>query len=128
MISASNENPPTPNVALREHVTSGAFLLSLKKTHVWVLEAVAHDDRGRTGRRAGVSDHFITAVKALERRGLVEHRNSPNFVDKKFGGTADPLTHYYRLTRAGWLVFDLLAEAGMVESLPARSAKRRKVA
>lgn len=33
-----------------------------------------------------------------------------------------------RLTKAGWLVYDLLAEAGMAPAIDKRSSLRRKIA
>ena len=69
----------------------------------------------------------VTACHGLERRGLLEHRHGPNFVGAMTGPMGEPITHYYRLTRAGWLTHDLLAEAGMVARVESR-AQRRLVA
>jgi hypothetical protein len=121
-----NDNIEVPNAALRAHVSDHSFVLSLRKTHVFVLNDIAHNQR-TDDRRGGAPAFFITASHALIRRGLLAHKHGPNFkgVAGEFG---DDITDYYRLTRAGWAVFDLLVEAGMADALDRRSSLRRIVA
>lgn len=121
-----NDNPVVPNAALRAHVSDHSFVLALRKTHIYVLNDIANNRHG-DDRRGGAPSFFVTAVIALGRRGLVQHRHSPNFkgVD---GGMGDDITDYYRLTRAGWAVFDLLVEAGMADAIESKSRLRRLVA
>lgn len=121
-----NDNPEIPNKALRDHVSDHSFVLTLRKTHITVLAQIAHGVRPE--RRPGVVDHFISAVHGVIRRGLVEHRHQPNFIGKTHGNMAEPITNYYRLTRAGWAVFDLMVEAGLADAIDKKSAKRRLVA
>lgn len=121
-----NDNPEIPNKALRAHVTDHSFVLTLRKTHIAVLAEIAHGIRPE--RRPGFVDHFIPAVHGVIRRGLLEHRHRPNFIGKTEGKVSEPITNYYRLTRAGWAVFDLMVEAGLAEAIDNKSAKRRLVA
>jgi hypothetical protein len=118
-----NDNAEIPNTALRDHVTGHAFVLALGKTHIPVLVAIAHDDRSMATGRVG--SLWVPAARGLQDRGLVEHRYKPNFAGKLDHRMADPISHTYRLTRAGWAVFDLLVEAGFAASVDRR---RRKVA
>lgn len=98
------------NAALREHVTSHGFVLTLAKTQIAMLEALANQ-------REGSSRFFIPATRGLIERGLIEHRPS----------VGEPLTmgnlHLcYPLTRAGELVFELLVESGLAQRLQSESA------
>lgn len=119
----TNDNEAVPNPALRRYATGQAFVLTLGHTHIAVLEAIAHGRRELVGR-----NNWVGPARGLGMRGLVEHKHSPNFVGKQHGEMAEPITNYYRLTRAGWLTLDLLAEAGLAETVPARSKQRRLVA
>lgn len=124
-----NNNREIPNPMLRAHVSDHSFVLTMRKTHIHTLQQIAHCSRllGE-GRVPGVADFFIAAVNALQRRGLVAHKHHPNFIGKMGGATDEPLTNYYRLTRAGWAVFDLLVEAGLADEIDRRSSLRRLVA
>lgn len=63
------------------------------------------------------TNHTIPMVRALERRGLVLH----DWVEPK----SAPKDHrYYKLTRAGALMCELLVEAGLLA--PAATAKETK--
>ena len=119
-----NDNLEVPNPMLRQHVTDHSFVLTLRKTHIATLAMIAHDNRalGET-RIPGTHDHFVTASHALQRRGLVAHRHNPPFKESKY---PRKLSDFYRLTRAGWAVFDLLVEAGLAEDID-RASKLRKV-
>jgi hypothetical protein len=122
-----NDNIEVPNAALRAHVSDHSFVLSLRKTHIFVLNDIAHNQR-TDDRRGGAPAFFITAVHALIRRGLIVHKHAPNFIGESYGKLDEPITNYYRLTRAGWAVFDLLVEAGMADAIDKRSSLRRIVA
>jgi hypothetical protein len=116
-----NDNPPIPNVALRDHVSDHSFVLTLRKTHITFLIALAHGERSTLG-------DWVTPSRGLQSRGLIVHRHAPNFIGKHFGSTTEPITNYYRLTRAGWAVFDLLVEAGLAVEIDRKSSKRKLVA
>jgi hypothetical protein len=118
-----NDNQEIPNLILREAATSSAFLLQLSKTHIAALDMLAHDDRSRWP--AGMRDLFITGVRGLIERGLVIHAVNPNHKGQRPPHTSsDTLSDYYRLTRAGWLMHDLLAEAGMVDAVTSKKQRR----
>lgn len=126
-----------PNEALFAYVTSSTFNLSLSRHMIAVLEEVAHNDHGRARHRVA-RNHFVGPAVCLQERGLLLHRGknvaSHGYSEKSFAEIegkskySSGITAYYRLTRAGWLAFDLLAEAGMVEPLPAKSPLRKLVA
>lgn len=124
----SNDNTPVPNEALREHVSDHSFVLALRKTHICMLIAVAHNQR----RRDTIRD-WISPGRGLKARGLLLHctdvfgaKSNKTFAKTK----PDPngeygWNDYYRLTKAGWAVFDLLIEAGLTVEV---QVKRRLVA
>ena len=126
-----------PNEALFAYVTSSAFNLSLSRNMIAVLEEVAHNDHGRARHRMD-RNNFVGPSRCLQERGLLVHRgktvavhgySEPSFAELEGRSEySSGITAYYRLTRAGWLAFDLLAEAGMVEPLPAKSPLRKLVA
>lgn len=121
-----NDNGEAPNPMLRAHVTDHSFVLTLRKTHISTLASIAHCNRKLSERlQTGVADYFITASHALQRRGLIEHRHRPPFAESKY---PHKLTDFYRLTRAGWAVFDLLVEAGFAEPIERKSPLRKLVA
>jgi len=117
-----NDNAETPNPLFRQSVTGIAFSLTLGHTHIAVLDEIAHCDRDRA-RKQMRRNNFVGPAIGLCRRGLVEHRHNPPFVNAK-NNFDEPITNYYRLTKAGWLMHDLLAEAGMVDAVSDRKLRR----
>lgn len=113
-----NDDQPVPNPLLRRSATNTAFVLTLGHSHISVLDIIAHDERSRPS-------HWVGPAHGLIRRGLVEHRCSPNWRGR--GNEGGRTSDFYRLTRAGWLMHDLLAEAGMVSPV-ADKALRKLVA
>jgi hypothetical protein len=114
-----------PNPVFREHVTSGAFQMTLSKTMLACLTAIWHGDRAYM---TCVRDH-VTAFNGLQRRGLTYHLDetamhkaevdagllSPHLV--RYLGDwmmTKPDFHFTKLTRAGELMCLLLIEAGML--------------
>lgn len=88
------------NELLREHVTSIGFALTLSKRQIELLSLLHY--YGGYDKMAAESHrrpHFITTVRSLMARGLVEHPNN-------FG---------FKVSKAGVLVADLLAEAGLYQ-------------
>lgn len=118
----SNDNSEAPNALFRQSVTGIAFSLTLGHTHIAVLDEIAHSDRDRAKVKMR-RNNFVGPAIGLGRRGLIEHRHNPPFVEKK-RGFDEPITNYYRLTKAGWLMHDLLAEAGMVDAVVDRKLRR----
>ena len=112
-----------PNPELRQHVTRVGFDLSLPKTAIGALVIIDNwtqqDDgimrRIHDARRAGnnsvllraMDSGFIGGARALQYRGLVTHTPSK---DKR---TDRPMRSYWKLTKAGRLVRDLLKESGV---------------
>lgn len=101
------------NAALREHVTSIAFNLTLSKRQLNLLVALHHfkgyPDGGfrrmetsNPGWRFTYFPHFISTRRALVDRGLIRTE------------TEDEPTGLY-CTRAGELVAELLQEAGIYQ-------------
>lgn len=123
-----NDNEKAPNPALRAHVTDHSFVLTLRKSHIWALEIIANDEPTPT------RGQWVGPAKGLEARGLIEHRGREPFAKAFYegrdiyGGRRFKTSNHWRLTRAGWAVYDLLAEAGMVRAMDRRAAKRRLVA
>lgn len=107
--------PRKHNIKFEEYVRSAYFNLSLARTHIHGLALVAW----------GVDSlrwsHFVTAMKALQHRGLVEHYSGPGnegFPDRIKHLGRHPVQTHYRLTRAGELAFLMLVEANMVPLKP----------
>lgn len=99
-----------PNETLRQHVTGTAFLLSLGKTHITALVLLDHGIRAKVNGSivpTGFS-HFIAGARGLRERGLVVHLD-PGYIPEE----RRHLGRYYKLTKAGRLVRDLLKEAGI---------------
>lgn len=132
MSALANDNAPAPNGALREAVTASVFNLTLTRNMILVLDAVARGNRDG----AGSADRlWVPTAWSLKRRGLVIHVTDPE-------GWGDPLdkpdgmgrlrampqlgdiNSAYRLSRAGWFMHDLLAEAGLVERVVSRKQRR----
>ena len=96
-----------PNL-FREYVTEQAFVISLRKTHIWVLAHVAEGDHAKRDQKdiaaAPGVDHFVPAVRSLIAKGLVTH-NSNWDKNKKPA---------YALTDAGKHVVELLKLAELI--------------
>lgn len=107
------------NLALREHVTSIAFSISLSKNQIETLVMLHRFENknhffDRFGRHSNNS--YITTSGALIRRGLMrDHHPDVPYVpcelcDKEF-------CFDHKLTRAGVLVARLLMEAGIYQEV-----------
>lgn len=117
------------NQDLRNHVTSVAFHLSLSQGQVavlvWLNEAIERDwvirshrplaERGRGPQSIPMAlDQFVMPVKALERKGLVEHcYYEGDAPERHKRGERIATPDVYRITAAGELVVGLLREAGL---------------
>lgn len=119
-----NDNQPVPNPTLRDHVTQIGFNLSLTRRMIGVLDEIAHNERDRN--RASVwayAGHWVPGARSLGNRGLVKHCYAPSHSGAMPPYGQRDLTEHYRLTRAGWLIHDLLAEAGLVERVTKRKLR-----
>lgn len=112
-----NDNQPIPNPAFRAAVTDTAFSFTLRKTHLSVLSIIA------AGSRHDRLPYWVPAVNGLIRRGLVRHKHSPGFTGARWTDNT-PITEYFRLTKAGWLMFDLCVEAGLLEPVTSKSQRK----
>jgi len=129
-----NDNTDAPNRVLREYVTDSSFVLTLSRRHIATLIQIARNDRDHKYQR-----DFVNPGNGLLRRGLVGHcEHAPKTRVKMVptgrtnewrpwfrGSDNNDLNCFWRLTKAGWLVYDLLVEAGMA---PAIKAEKRCVA
>jgi hypothetical protein len=133
------------NEALRDHVTSAAFVLSLGKTHVAELVRMDLELAAEVrldGRELGkLSRYDTTARRGLQHRGLVVHvfdmnkwhpggKPSREWIDLVARGDFPPGENW-NITRAGRLVCELLTEAGIYQEyagpiLPLIEARREK--
>lgn len=114
------------NAALREHVTSVGFSLTLTKSQLRGLVFLALCHSGRIN-DSYYPDHgergwYVTAAKGLIVRGLVEHVYPPRWFKGSESEWKNRDTHkgrpitpadFYLLTQAGDLVVQLLAQAGL---------------
>lgn len=107
------------NEALRSHVTSIGFALTLSKNMIDTLVALDHfkgdfgafvawEYAGGKTRQKQFS-HYVTTFRSLESRGLVRA------VHKYKDGYRDIEKSRHQLTRAGKLVISLLKEAGLYQ-------------
>lgn len=116
--------PEQFNLALREHVTSIGFSMTLSKRMIDTLVALHHfkgnfhelvqwqyckDDKDRLVRRA-MFGHYVTSYHALVNRGLVTTYERYND-----DGTRDVKASRHNLTKAGHLIVALLKEAGIYQ-------------
>lgn len=124
-MNESNDNANNP--ALREYVTGHAFAMTLSRSMISMLDALAHGARPPHG----VIRQWISTGHSLQERGLMEWRGVPKppfAKDPKGKDNLDPIANRMRLTRAGWIMHDLLGEAGLVKPIAKQSPLRRKVA
>lgn len=126
--------------AFANHVQNVAFNLTLSRSMIGVLHVIRDcppsvatfrdDDKYndmRQLRQLGgprVDSHWVPLARAVERRGLVVHCPLPP--GKKHHECPGHL--FYRLTRAGELVCDLLVEAGLLPAAEPKPAKRKRTA
>jgi len=103
-----------------EFSTGHALVIQLSKNMVRALElAKAYHDMDRDGAR-NVSmnfSHTVPAMKALMRRGIVEHHDKPDdFLqwDRIRQMDFEKNHRWYTLTPAGMAVFDLCVIAGLI--------------
>jgi hypothetical protein len=111
-------------VAFSNHVQSVAFQMSLSRLMVEGLQMVrdwghqwnanSSQDEGKYSQR--LRSHAVSYMESLIRRGLVFHDFVPH-------AKAEPGHRYYKLTRAGGLMCELLVEAGLI---PAAKSRRKK--
>lgn len=122
----TNDNREAPNPALAAAVTSTAFAITLSRNHIIVLNEIARSGSTAPAKGIGLSRNiWVPLVGGVIRRGLVEHRHNPPFARSKVkSGEHWPVTDFYRLTVAGWLMHDLLAEAGLVDRIEDRKLRR----
>ncbi len=124
------------NLALREHVTSVGFLLTLSKRQIEVMffleKAIEMNDWEPSGQ-----SHFVSTTRALKARGLIETRNPPEDrvkeLVRKGASTATIHKMYgtsyrWRITEAGRLVLGLLRECGMEEDFGCKKFTQEKAA
>lgn len=109
--------------AFSGYVQSVAFNMTLSRHMVDALGAVRDFGDTRSALQAGavnghVGTHSAPLMGALIRRGLVWH----DFPE----GRREPGHRYFKLTRAGELMCELLVEAGLIAAL--QSAKKRQSA
>lgn len=101
------------NERFAAHVTSTAFHLSLSRSMIVSLVAIANQKTpgqyGNALRVAGLRDTAVDTNRRLEDRGLIV---AP---DPKYPGL-------YEITSAGKLVVELLKEAGLVQDVPSEVA------
>lgn len=126
--------------AFANYVQSVAFNLTLSRSMIGMLQIIRdappstdiyRDDakwrntvalRKSVDRR--VDSHWVPLAHAVQRRGLVIHCPLPE--GKKFHEC--PGHQFYRLTRAGELVCELLVEAGILPAKEPARMKKRKAA
>lgn len=121
-----NDNKQVPNSMLRDYVSDSSFVLTLSRNHINTLVIIALNDRDHKHVR-----DFVNPGNGLIRRGLVNHvvhakksrtKQVPtgrrDETQPWFRGSQNAeLNCYWRLTKAGWLVYDLLIEAGMAPAI-----------
>ncbi len=104
------------------YVQSVAFNMTLSRNMVDALWAVrefgsCHRDEAKDSVAPYVHNHSAPLMKALERRGLVWHDWIVNA----------PAGHrYFKLTRAGELMCELLVEAGLISASKPANAKANR--
>lgn len=122
-----------PNKALRDHVL-GNWTLVLGKTHISMLIAVGNNSQALFPR------DWVSPGHGLRRRGLLMHALDRFGRQPSADGYGRPNNYWgrahgknlhdgwdtntlYRLTRAGWAVYDLLVESGLAKPVPLKKRK-----
>ena len=116
------------NDALREHVTSVGFSLTLSKNQIDTLVLMHYAGGGfnkfHRAFRDRISNNYCTTAGALIRRGLMRDHGpgvapvACELCDEKYCD--------HRLTRAGVLLADLLTQAGIYQEVLARYSVDQK--
>lgn len=101
------------NDAFRQAVTSVSFNLTLSKTQVAAIVLIEESRRRGVyikGPHSTTWNLFVPAVSALIHRGMVTH-HPPKGVHRAF----QPTSTWYKFTKVGRLVVQMLEEAGLYE-------------
>lgn len=106
--------------AFVNYTQSVAFNMTLSRSMVEMLGLI-RDERASTAdsgvRTPYTNSHFVPVVRRLEARGLVWH----DYIEPMRA----PKGHqYFKLTRAGELMAELLVEAGLLAAAPAKKRDR----
>lgn len=129
------------NESLRKHVTSAAFVLTLRQSHMTVMVWL---DLARKGvvpnrpRRSPVRaiNQWVQPISGCTSRGLVEHFFPPvgyvgTYDEWKFAGTEVHdrfgLDSFYKFTAAGEAVLALLQEAGFYDEMAPQIIAAHKI-
>ena len=101
-----------PNLALNRHVTDSAFVLTLRKTQISMLQFL-RDNGDATTRNTPRDIHrfWVPSTNALIERGLITHQPPSRTGPVSHGS---PLKDIFTITRAGLAVITLLEEAGLI--------------
>lgn len=94
----------------KNYVRSTAFSMSLSYNQIMSLFQLVEDDKFGYGRNG----NFVQGVIGLGNRGLVEHRNYPEWAEKKaeYTGMVSGKRPAYIVTAAGKKMYELLKIAG----------------
>ena len=106
------------NAALRDHVTSIGFAISLSKNQIDTLVALHHSggfNKFHRAYRDRISSNYCATAGALIRRGLM--RDHGPGVPHVACELCDAQFCDHRLTRAGVMVAQLLDEAGIYQEV-----------
>lgn len=137
------------NEALRAHVSSAKFVLTLGTTHIAALVRIEHDLRRNRSLEEDLAEGTLRTndppighplrrafrspgAAALIERGLVTHADPHREGEPRDEWTRRKPSAFWTITPAGWAVITLLVEAGIwqeySDALPAIPAGLRKAA
>lgn len=108
-----NEDPNlAPNPALASYASSTAFVMTMTKPMIETLLMLW------AGRDEPLGHHLpsniVAQSRALGRRGLIVHHVPDGYREMTpEDRSALPLKAFYEVTKAGWLMLELLREAGL---------------
>lgn len=120
------KRPSAFNAELHEWVTSGIFQMTLTKRQIaFMTAAYVNDCTMAEQRREGKPSRFVSTVKELEARGLLNHigrltdvqelANKEGFLRCGDWLLNQPFNRVYILTRAGRLMCEVLKEANLID-------------